>query len=97
MKVKVLILAVSGLMIVSTSCNKEVLQPEPVITEPVNIYDCEASQDLYDSLAFQHQVNGVAWMNAVEGSIKDSLAVGLIDSQNVIDELLAEMISNGCF
>ena len=94
------ILNTAILVLISTafiSCEKEALQPEPVITEPVIIYDCEASQELYDSLAFNHQINGVAWMNTVDVSVKDSLALVLIDGQNVIDELLAEMISNGCF
>jgi hypothetical protein len=94
------ILKTVSLVLISTyliSCKKIEVEPSQEPTPLFTIYDCEASQELYDSLAFNHQINGVAWMNTVDVSVKDSLALVLIDGQNVIDELLAEMISNGCF
>lgn len=117
------ILKTAILVLISTafvSCEKEALQPEPVITEPVTIYDCEASQDLYDSLEFQHQIDVVEFQelaSVVDQNIADAVAAGqsdnwiytniqapyleqldeLMASQEVLQELLSEMISNGCF
>ncbi len=117
------ILNTAILVLISTafiSCEKEALQPEPVITEPITIYDCEASKDLYDSLEFQHQIDVVEFQyldSMVDQYVADAVAAGqsdkwiynniqapyleqldeLMASQEVLQELLAVMISNGCF
>lgn len=117
------ILNTAILVLISTafiSCEKEALQPEPVITEPVATYDCDASQDLYDSLEFQHQILVVEFQqvaSTVDQQEADAVAAGqsanwiydnitgpyldmldeVMTGQEVLQELLAEMISNGCF
>lgn len=70
------ILNTAILVLISTafiSCEKEAIQPEPVITEPVTIYDCDSSQVVYDSLALLTQVMVIELIQA--GEIADQQAV----------------------